>query len=674
MQNKKKRLGRQIAVRTAIPLAIILATLVTFMMISIQGVLTTLKLREINSQSSVAMDMVESYFDPYFSSNIFLSNSDLIVDLLKEGVKKGESFRYEKDPRYDELVDLLYNQQIALGSDAQAVWVCGFGNKEMAASTGFTTEPGLVPESRPWYALLAASGENSVVSAAYEDLETGKIVVSVLKGVYDNGILIGTVATDVAMDGMMENMDAIHIGETGSIILCDIDGFITYAKERDHIMHNVADHNYPREMQEALSKEEDTPAANKYILDGDEYYSAICYSSELGWRLIGTMPNKEFMQEAWDLGLPLFWIAIFSTLIVWVVCTTSGKIFAKPMIMLADATGEMAQGELDVEINVSADNEVGVLAEHIGELVQRLKTYIAYIEEASTVLRQMGDGDLRIELKQDYVGEFASLKSALLSVRESLVQAISQIGVAAQQVDSGTSQISSATQALAQGTTEQASAVEELAATITNLSQQSADGAQVAENLKNNFAEVNKNLNLSDEHMKQLLAAMSDISDKSDEISKIVKTISDIAFQTNILALNAAVEAARAGQAGKGFSVVADEVRSLASKCDEATNLVDGLVQGSSSAVTHGATLAKDTARALNYAASTMGTASQAMEDLAERYTQEASTLNQVANGIDQISVVVQTNSATAEQTAAGSEELAAQAKTLYSLTERFHV
>lgn len=669
---KTKRLGRQIAVRTTIPLALILAALTVFIMLSIMGVLKNLKLREINSQTTAALQVVEGYFEPYYTVNRFLSESSLIKEVMKDGMKKGTSFRYERDSRCQELLDLLSTQHTALGDSIQSVWICGFGNKEMMTSTEWYSEPGLQPESRPWYQELIESDADVTVSSAYVDLECNEVVVSVMRGVYDNGHLIGVVAVDVFLDGMLTALDSVSIGDAGGIIVCDSVGSIVYSRNRDQMMLNVANHPYSEEMKIALAKEGNTLASQKYVEEDNEYYGAVLFSDELNWRLIGTMPNKEFMQEAWSIGIPLFWVIILSIIGTYAICALTGKSLANPARILSDVAAKLAAGELDTEVSVKSNNEIGALAQNISALVEKLKTYILYIDEAAKVLSQMGEGDLRISLEQDYAGEFAQLKVAILSVHDSLVGAITQINDAASQVDNGTSQISGAAQSLAQGTTKQASEIEELAATVTSLSTKSTEGAEVAKELKSSFDGINRSVDMSNQEMTELLNAMADISDKSDKIGKIVKTISDIAFQTNILALNAAVEAARAGQAGKGFSVVADEVRSLASKCDEAANDVTVLVDDSGSAVRLGAELAEKTAATLRAVSGTVGEASKAMDDLADRYKEEASTLTQIANGVEQIAVVVQTNSATAEQTAAGGEELAAQAKMLYALTERF--
>ncbi len=164
------------------------------------------------------------------------------------------------------------------------------------------------------------------------------------------------------------------------------------------------------------------------------------------------------------------------------------------------------------------------------------------------------------------------------------------------------------------------------------------------------------------------------ISDKSTEIHKIVKTIEDIAFQTNILALNAAVEAARAGAAGKGFAVVADEVRALAGKSSSAAKETTALLSQTVESMDEGVRAAQDTADSILKVVAHADEMNKLIDGIADYTRQQDANTAEIARGIEQISTVVQTNVATAEASAAASEELAGQAAMLRELVAKFRL
>lgn len=354
-----------------------------------------------------------------------------------------------------------------------------------------------------------------------------------------------------------------------------------------------------------------------------------------------------------------------------IISTHLSQAIVKPLTEMQQAASMMEEGRLDIKLDYESGNELGILADSIRSMASTLKEYIDSIDD---VMHKFADGNLAVKSTVDYKGDFASIGVSMNAALDSMNSTLSQITLAADQVAAGSEQVSSGAQALSQGATEQASSVEELAATITEISSQVKENAQNATEAFAHVQEVSNEMTESNHKMQDMIAAMSEITSSSHEISKIIKTIEDIAFQTNILALNAAVEAARAGAAGKGFAVVADEVRNLASKSSEASKSTAALIEHSLKAVENGTQIADDTAQTLAQTVHGAEAVSEIISKITNASNDQASAITQVTVGIDQISAVVQTNSATAEESAAASEELSGQAMMLKNLVGAFRL
>lgn len=347
------------------------------------------------------------------------------------------------------------------------------------------------------------------------------------------------------------------------------------------------------------------------------------------------------------------------------------RAITKPLRDLEKAADKIVGGEFDIDVSYRSRDELGQLAEAFRNMVVILETVIS---DASRILSAMADGnfDVRTEAEERYVGSFQSLLSSMRRLNRDMSITLGQINQSADQVASGSDQVSNGAQALSQGATEQAAAVEELAATIAGISNQVKDTAENAAGARTKTKTAGDEAEACNRQMLEMMASMEEITQKSNEIGKIIKTIEDIAFQTNILALNAAVEASRAGIAGKGFAVVADEVRNLASKSSEASKDTAELIESSIKAVKQGTQIADSTAQSLTKVVEEVRMAADSVDKIADAAEEQASSVEQVTLGVDQISNVVQTNSSTAVESAAASQELSSQAAMLKSLVAKF--
>jgi len=362
-------------------------------------------------------------------------------------------------------------------------------------------------------------------------------------------------------------------------------------------------------------------------------------------------------------------VILFSLIVSLFIAITIARSISKPVKEMADAAQRLAEGDLSVQVNVDSKNEIGQLGESLSKTFTILR---AYIDDIKIGVGDLAQGNLNITPGMEFKGDFIELRDSILNIAVSLNDTLSQINQASAQVSSGSEQVSDGAQALAQGATEQASAIEELSASITEISAHVRDNAEHAVNANVNVNRVSSEIEISNKQMSAMITAMAQINDSSSQIGKIIKTIEDIAFQTNILALNAAVEAARAGSAGKGFAVVADEVRNLASKSAEAAKDTTILIENSMKQVESGTKIAAETAKSLLKVVESTRIVSDTVEKISKASNSQSDAISQVTQGIDQISNVVQTNSATAEESAAASAELAGQAQTLKELTKKF--
>lgn len=385
------------------------------------------------------------------------------------------------------------------------------------------------------------------------------------------------------------------------------------------------------------------------------------------------MAQNQTKLEGW-----FFWSELISVTSIVVILITSilfilyvFKEIVNPVEVITKSSKSLSEGRLDFQIDIKSDSEVGVLAESLNTSVRNLKFYISDI---ARILQEMANGNLASKTEGEYIGDFSQIQIAIDTISQEQSNIMEQIQVSASQVDSGANQVAQGAQNLAQGSTEQASEVDNLLHMIERITDQINGNAESASITTAEADHMKKEIDVCNQEMKDMSEAMVQINNCSGEIQHIIKTIDDIASQTNILALNAAVEAARAGSAGKGFAVVADEVRSLAAKSADAVKETTELIDRTLNMVAAGSTLTDITQESLASVVEGAQKVTSQIKVISEVSKDQEIAINHIKDSIHQISSVIQSNSAASEESAAASQELSGQAQILKSLTGRFQL
>ncbi len=418
-------------------------------------------------------------------------------------------------------------------------------------------------------------------------------------------------------------------------------------------------------------------AAINYVY-GDEYSNSIAKINTLKESFLETL-NARTLREVESLNRTNLIIRIlmaFALVMVGTFQVLSMKVIRKrilrPVIAVRDQMGELSQGNLSTEFPWEPDSsEIGMLIASIHETKRELKKYI---QDIDSTLSQMAKGNMNLVVSDSYRGEFLPIQRALRQILDALNEALRHIHQTAQDVSNESERVSSGAQTLSEGAVRQASTVEELSAGIQDISGEVKHTSADANKARKFSMDAEVQLKVCCQKMDSLSTAISDISESSRQINGIIKTIEDIAFQTNILALNASVEAARAGAAGKGFAVVADEVQRLASKSAESAKNITELIESSVQLVQYGTSLSNETTTALSMVVASAQQSSALVDKIAESAQQQSESLRQLTEGMESISGVVQTNAATAQESASSAEELHQQAEKLKMSIQRFQL
>ena len=511
---------------------------------------------------------------------------------------------------------------------------------------------------------------------------TGSMILSMYYPIFEGQRCIGYVGAGVYASHLMDSLLNLNIKglPDSEYVFLNVDtGVYLYHKDEALLNTETADAGY-KEIIARIQADGSTQAGTHSYRDEDGGKQLVVYKylKDRGWVFM----VRDSVSEVYGSVMAV-------RLIVGALCAVMAVavIFITLLILRREGRElmvvERAIGRLG-DLNLSADQELEAFygrSDEIGMIARTTHRVCGClrqtIDDVGRILGEMAGGNLSVDVTQNesyYIGDFRALSESLKSIRANLTNVIRDISQVARQVDSSAGRVSTGAQALSQGTLEQAASIDGLVANVSTITTQiqtstvrCGDATDLVRKATGYAAEA-------DTKMEQLTEATQNIDRSSAQIGTIIKTIEDIAFQTNILALNAAVEAARAGSAGKGFSVVADEVRNLAAKSAEAAQNTNSLINRSIQDVKSGTESTDLAVSAMRVIDDCIQSIKELMDEIAAASVQQSEMIALVENGIKEISAVVQTNSSAAEKSAAVSMELSNQARTLNSLISRFRI
>lgn len=544
---------------------------------------------------------------------------------------------------------------------------------------------------KEYYKQIKSSGKPYVMEPYVYQLRGTEdiMMISIIAPIYDaNGDFLGIAGCDVALNDMQSQQYAnTGYKSTHMVALSEDKTILLDTKNSDYVGKNADEVGYTNitsDTDKVKAMPDGAYLNSNYVVNDDIINFAtmkrgvsvtvpLKLDSGNGnyWTLYMAMDSVEFnaaiIRDTIKLVVALMIFGVILLYIIYRIIKNS----LHPITYITAGAAELEKGNLKINIDVNTNDELGRLAKGINHISETMNNYV---QDISQQLSSMASNNMDIEIKQKYIGDFIPIQTSIEQIAESLNETLHRITVSADDVASGSVSVSDGAQILSKGALEQESAIDELAVSIESLSDDVKANADDAQKMSLIVKEVGENIKISNEEMEQLVSAMADIRTSSAGIEQILKTIGEIARQTNLLSLNASIEAARAGLAGKGFAVVADEIRNLAAKSGEALQQTSELIENSFESVKRGTSIADETAKSLFAVVEGAKEISGSVDKISIASQNQKRVLEELVKSIDLIAEVVQSNTNAVQESVSTSEKLSEQSKLLHRLISKFHL
>lgn len=511
-------------------------------------------------------------------------------------------------------------------------------------------------KSRPYYS--AVTQKATVVTSPYIDDATGYMVVSICSPVIYNNEAIGAILIDISVNFIAELVSEGLYGETGNSFVIDENDALLAAVDVSVIGKHYSVIGMEGEEFEKELRNPTNELVHYYIGD-NKRVAKIGSIDRFNWKVVTAIDEDEFIQKAGEMALVFRIVMIISSIISMVITSRSISKKLSPISHIKKAMHELSEGNLSYKVDYKSNDEIGELAEDFRHTTSNLEVYINEIDRQ---LEEFGKGNFRVKSKVEFAGDFHDIQVSIEEFISLISSTLRELKEVVDQVSVGSTQVASGSQNVASGSEEQADGVFKLNEYVGDITKSINKNASNTGYVTEKANVIIRELQASNTKMIEMLSSMNEITVQSSEIKNIVSTIEDIASQTNMLSLNAAVEAARAGQAGGGFAVVANEVRNLASRTSIAVQDTSNLIDCTTLAIAKGNELACETAESLQSVTDQIDEFIENIQDISSATKHQAEAIEEINQGIEQISSVMQANSAVSEQSAATAQELSGQA------------